>query len=488
MRIARSAFWVTFGTVVSRAFTFVGSVTVARTLGREGFGELGIIQSTISTFQLFAAFGLGLTSTKFVAELRTADPARAGRIIGLSHVVALITGSAAALGLAFSAPPLARSMLAAPQLSRALVLASVTVALSAYNGSQMGALAGFEAFRKIARINIITALVSAPLLIGGVLIAGVEGAVCSLSITSLITCFLSHRELGQQARSHEVQISHRCSLVELPVLWSFTVPAVLAGLFVQPVNWVCNAMLVHQPNGYWHMGVFSAASQWRTLMSMVPTMLMQGVLPVLAASHSRGATTPDFQRSLKLTQSTMVMFSFPLAAILMFGSEALLRIYGREFPGSGAVVIGMVATALVQSIGAATGPAIEARGRMWFALAINVSWGCVYMGFTALSVGRLGANALAYGQATAYAFITVWGFRAMRRDLPPGMFGRVMASLCVACALTFAAAITPTTLRALALLPATVLTTAIAVRALADREIVVALTRRLAHLLRSRAP
>jgi O-antigen/teichoic acid export membrane protein len=62
-------------------------------LGKTGYGELGMIQTTVGMFGVFAGFGLGVTATKHVAEFRRSDPARAGRIIGLSSVFAVGTRS-----------------------------------------------------------------------------------------------------------------------------------------------------------------------------------------------------------------------------------------------------------------------------------------------------------------------------------------------------------------------------------------------------------
>ena len=80
-RLAKGVFWSMAGAVISRGLGIVSSVVVARTLGKVGFGELGIIHSTVMMFQLFAGFGLGLTATKYVAEYRGTDPQKAGRII-----------------------------------------------------------------------------------------------------------------------------------------------------------------------------------------------------------------------------------------------------------------------------------------------------------------------------------------------------------------------------------------------------------------------
>jgi len=37
-------------------------------LGTVGFGELGVIQSTVGMFGVFAGLGLGMTATKYVAS------------------------------------------------------------------------------------------------------------------------------------------------------------------------------------------------------------------------------------------------------------------------------------------------------------------------------------------------------------------------------------------------------------------------------------
>lgn len=481
-RLLRSAGWVLAGTVLSRALTLLSSFVVARMLGREGYGELGIIQSTLTTFQLFASFGLGLTATKYVAQLRTADPARAGRIIGLSHLVALGTGGAAAAALAAGSGWLAREVLAAPQLGPSLAIAALVVLLYALNGAQVGALSGFEAFRDVARINVVSALATLPLMLAGVWLDGVRGAVCAMVGTAALNCVLSNRAQAGHARRHGIAVVHRGVLREGRILWAFTVPAVLAGLFVQPVNWICNALLVNQPGGYAEMGVFSAATQWRTLLNLVPVMMMQAVLPVLSSSHSEGEATATFQRSLRITQSLMVGFAFPVAVVLMFGSGPILALYGAAFRGAEHVLIGVVCAALIQCVGAATGTALEARGRMWMGLAINASWGVLYLVLVRLTVARWGAAALVFSQAVAYATISVWGFLAMKRDLPPGMLARMLASILVVGCLTAVAALTPRSWRLPASVPVLVAASGVTLSYLMDREIVSLLFARMRRL------
>lgn len=72
-RLVRGTLWSFGGAAASRGFTLVASVMTARLLGVEAFGELGAVQSTIGMFAVFAGFGLGLTATKYVAQLRTSS-------------------------------------------------------------------------------------------------------------------------------------------------------------------------------------------------------------------------------------------------------------------------------------------------------------------------------------------------------------------------------------------------------------------------------
>ena len=154
-RFARGAVWSLVGAVISQGCGLAASVITARLLGREQFGEYGIIQSTVGMFGVFAGMGLGLTATKYVAELRVTNPHRAGRIIALSTAVALGTATTAAVALSAAAPWLAASTLNAPNLSAELRIATGVLFLNALNGTQTGVLAGLEAFRTIARVNLI---------------------------------------------------------------------------------------------------------------------------------------------------------------------------------------------------------------------------------------------------------------------------------------------------------------------------------------------
>jgi len=157
--------WSIAGLGVSRGATFLASMFTARLLGAESFGGFAIVQSTVSVAAAFAGAGLGVTASRYLAEFRASNPERAGRLLGLASAVALISGAALAFSTFTSAPFIAGHVLHAPALLLPLRIASLLVLFTALNGYQTGALAGLEAFRTMAMVNLCSGVVSCPVII-----------------------------------------------------------------------------------------------------------------------------------------------------------------------------------------------------------------------------------------------------------------------------------------------------------------------------------
>lgn len=86
-RFLRGVFWVLAGTLITQGLTLLASFPLARMLGTVQYGELGLIQSTLGVFAIFAGPTLGLTATRQVASLRNTKPRRAGHTAALTMLV-----------------------------------------------------------------------------------------------------------------------------------------------------------------------------------------------------------------------------------------------------------------------------------------------------------------------------------------------------------------------------------------------------------------
>lgn len=407
-RFAKGAFWSLAGTAISRALMLLASIFVARILGRIGFGELGIIQATVGMFGVFAGFGLGLTATKHIAEFRQSDPERAGQIIGISGLAAVASGGLMALGLLIFAPWLAEHTINASHLSGVLRIGALVLFISALNGAQTGALSGFEAFKTIAYVNLFVGLISFPILILGTYLGGLTGAVWALAINLCFNWLLNHIALRKEARKYRVPFTLKRCNRELPVLWKFSLPAVLASSLVGPVNWLCATFLVNQPDGYGEMGIFNAANQWYAMLMFLPGLLGSVMLPVLSERLGQKDTNQSMKiMVLAMKANALVVIPFVLIASII--SPYIMGVYGPGFRNGWSTLVAVLLTTALISIQSPVGQIIAASGKMWVGFVMNLGWAITFIVATLLLID-FGAFGLAISRSISYFFHSIWVF------------------------------------------------------------------------------
>ena len=392
-RLARGAFWSLIGSLISRGLGMIAGILVARLLGKHDFGQLGMVQSTIGMFGVFAGFGMGLTANKHIAEFKTANPARAGRIIGISSLVSWFTSAAMAIALFFAAPWLARTTLAAPEMSRLLQVGCLLLLFSGVNGAQTGALAGFEAFKTIARVNLIAGLLAFPITLFCAWRGGVLGSVWALVVNTAVNCLLNFMALREEAAKVGVPLGYQNCFREWPILWRFSLPAVLAGAISGPVGWAANATLVNQPHGYDQMGIFNAVQRIRVVPEMILSLLLAPLLPVLSEKFSN-KDIEGFQKAARSAFALSLSITAPVALLQLAAPAITLAPYGQEYAGHLSVVQWIMADLAIMGALAPLTPMVASMNLMWFGLAYNIAYSAVYVGFSLVLIPRYGAIGL----------------------------------------------------------------------------------------------
>ena len=406
-RLARGAFWSTVGGVVSRIFTVVAAIIVARLVGKEGYGEIGMVQSTVGMFGVFAGFGLGSTATKYIAEFRRKDPEKTGRISSLTLVFSLLSSAALSLICLAASPWLARSTLNRPGLISLLAPGSILLFMSTLGGVLTSALSGYEAFRKIAKINVIQGAAAPVIALPLVWYFGTGGAIASYTVNSALGVIMCARALKHEAGRHNSPIRFDGSIWrEWPIIWRFAFPAMASGLIVMPAAWITNVILVNRPGGYGQFGIFSAANQWRTAIIFLPNLLRAAVLPVLSESHGRDKE--DFKRAIILDLRATWVIALPLTVIVITMGKPLAALFGRQFHGAAPVIAVLMISVFLNVVNGAVGAALAGSGRMWTGMFMNVGWAVALILSSLLLVPRMGAMGLAAAYLAAYLLHTFW--------------------------------------------------------------------------------
>jgi O-antigen/teichoic acid export membrane protein len=411
------AFWVTAGTVLSRVGALLAWIPVARLVGEQVFGEIGLLQSTIALCGVVAGDALGVTAMKFVAEHRDTDPRRAGRILMLSGLIAGCTSLLVAGAIVAGSGWLASQTFQAPHLAFPLQVTGLAIFFTALNGAQSGALAGLEAFRDVAVNNVITALVSVPILILGAWQAGVHGVAWGLVSVPLCTWLLNHRAVRQHMARRGIPRAFAGCLQEWRVLVSFSLPAVLAGMVGPPIYWAANTILVRQPNGYAELGVFCAANQWRAAVLYLTGILASLTLPILA--NLRGSGELHRYQSVFLVNLALV-FGASVATVvpLLLLAPSIMGWYGPQFTDGWPVLISLLLVAVLMSVQGALWQLLSSSGRMWQAFVASSVWGVVLL-IGAWHWRDRGAAGLAQAHLVSFAVYTavtaLYAWRGLRQ-------------------------------------------------------------------------
>ena len=416
-RFARGAFWAVTGTSISQGLLLASSVVVARFLGRQGFGELGIVRATVGMFGVLVGLRLGLTATKHVAEFRRTDPVRAGRIAALSSVAAAAAAAVGAGLLVVASPYLAAHTLQAPHLAPVLMISAGLLFCNTLAGVQQGVLAGLEAFKAIAKVNVISGVLGFPLMIAGVYLWGLPGVVAGTVASAAAGCLINHAAVQRETRRAGIRVTCRAIRSEMPILWTFSLPAFLSAALVGPVIWLANTMLVRQPNGYAEMGLFEAANRWGRMLLIMPALLGTVAVPILSErlSADDGAQT---RRALRIGMLTNAACVIPLAMVLAVLSPWVMSLYGTDFAAGWPILILVLVAAVLMAVQASAGQIITATGRMWTGAAMNFGWALVLLGACRLLLERgWGAFGMAAAYLVSYSVHSVWVFLFVYRLL-----------------------------------------------------------------------
>lgn len=403
-RLGRGFSWGALGSIASRLITLVAMIAVARILGPEPFGALGLIQSTLGVAGLMAGAGLGAAVARFVAHHARTDPARAGRMIGLVTIVSTATVCVTAVGLIVLSGPIASGVFSEPGLRSGLVVGALLMATQAFRGIQEGVFVALEQFRLLAAINILEGCLA---LLGMVWLAsvlGLVGAVLGLAVSSLAALVLGRILLFRELRTLGIQIRYVLVRDDLAAVFNFSVPMFLANALATPILWVAITYLARSENGLFDLGIYQAAYQWHGPLIFLPMILMTVSVPALVQVWEAGARE-RFRKLVFSIFGVMLAISVPPAVIGAIFSPWLMGLYGGDFHHGWLTLVLLLVAAPLHGISKVAFGVLSAMNRPWWVLGANALWGLVMLVLAIPLINKFGGLGLATAFLLAHAVL-----------------------------------------------------------------------------------
>lgn len=400
-RLIRGIKWTMLQSLFVAASHFAIAVIVARLLGVDNFGAFSIIRVTGFSMATMAGAGLGITATKYIAELRSQDPQRLGQVVGLCSAVAACASLGFAGTIFWFAPEISTYYLKAPQISTELRIAAAFILFITLNGYQVGAMVGFESFSVLAKINVVQALFSLGVTYLFTLTWGLTGAVSSLVISAFVNWLLHQLAIRRELEQNGIVIRYSQIWQEKHVLSDFTFPAALSSIIGALTVWGCNALLVRQDGGLVQLGIFSAANNFRSLILFVPGLVTHVVSPILCnlmGKNNQSSYSRLFWTNIVISATAATSVAFGL----VFAAPYILKLFGRGFGTGDSVAMVIVIMAVIEVMANAFYNSLFAHGKLWWQLRVVICWSLALGAVTILTVEQYGAMGLAYAYLIAH--------------------------------------------------------------------------------------
>ncbi len=405
-RFTGGAAWSIFGSVVSSGMTLITLMLVARILGKDEYGQVVVIQSTLGTVGVFAGFGIGAAATRYVAELRASNLIRLGHILALAERTVLTFGVLATIGLAIFAGWLATNILNAPGLGMPLAISAGAIFFTALDSYQKSILIGLESMRAFAIGTVFGVAVGAPIFLLAVHYFGLEGAAGAIVFNSFIQACISRFQVVRQGKKYGISGKAKGCLTEWRVLWHFAFPALLAGALVGPAHWIAQAFLANTPNGYAELAVLGIAMQWFNVIMFIPATAGRVVLPILT-DHVSQNNQKGSRNILLSAMGANAIVAIPMVAIVCSLSSRIMSFYGNGFEQDNTPLILAVIAAGIVAIQSPVGNLLAASSRMWLGVLMNAGWASIYLGVAYFQAYN-GAAGIMISLAIAYIAHAIW--------------------------------------------------------------------------------
>lgn len=361
--MARDSFWAVAGNGLGNAFLLLAGIFIARLLGKDLYGEYGVVKTTMMYSAAFATFGLGITSTKFLSEYLQGQKEYTLCIIRDSLRITLAFSLFIALLILFVAPYLG-DYLHHPSLALAFRMLSGIIVFKALSTTQQGILAGLHAFRAAGINNILAGVgmlvISVPLTYW----FGLRGALGALMASQVIACVLNYFSIHRCRVALEGELQQRSFVRELV---SFSFPIALQESSFSICSWL-GIMLLTRYATVGDVGIFTASLQWNVIIMLIPTLLSNVVLAHLSGTtHNKSAHQTTMRRMLLVNVVCAVL---PFVVVYPL-SSFISQMYGSGFDEMTAVLRILLLDALLFSITTVFKSEYIAQGHNWLLFAVR---------------------------------------------------------------------------------------------------------------------
>lgn len=386
-RLFKDSLWTLLGNAFGKGLTVLSGIIVARLLGKDVYGEFGLLRNTLIIIAVFSTMGLGYTATVFISEAKEKTKNIVYPLVKVIELMTVIFSGCISLCVFFFSNQLAL-FLEDEALDIPLKILSVIILFNAVTTSQIGILAGLKAFKGTAVVNFVSGVANFILTFWLTFAYGFVGALSALLISQIINCVLNSGLLRKSLKDY-TSAGMQLDLVA-PIIKN-SLPVALQEMVVSFMHWLFSIVLLKISN-YGEVGLVTVAAQWEAILLFVPIALRNVTL-----SHMSSSGEEDADKIMKRMLLVNVMVSLVPTLLFYIFNDLFDMIYGETFENVGIVITLACIYATTNSVFAVFASTYMAKKRNWTLFSISLLRGALKFPALLLLVCYMGMRG-------AYAF------------------------------------------------------------------------------------
>ena len=401
----KDSFWAIFGNVAGKGLSLIAGIVVARYLGKELFGQYGVIKNTLLFVGGFASFGLKYTATKYIGE-SISDPRKQKLLSSILLNITIVFSAFVSVLIYVFSHELAH-LFNADDLDVAFKLLAVCVFFNAVASTQFGVLAGYKHFKILSNNTIWTGVVIFVTSFLGVYYYGFIGALVSLIISQVFNAIINQISIRKIESGIETltgadrkKMTREIFAFSLPVASQEVLFTVVSQLYIYYVS---------RYAGFGEYGVITVVEQWKMLILFV-----SGTLRNVTLSHLSSVNT-DLSKQKKILKVmvgvNVVLTGIPLIGVALL-SGLVVSFYGETFTGMEVALLVGITGAIANGIASPFIQEFMSLGKNWLCLVLQTSRDVLGLLLVVIFLSRgmlfgMNASTLCVTVTTSCAFLYV---------------------------------------------------------------------------------
>ncbi|CAG9177248.1 hypothetical protein LMG23992_03452 [Cupriavidus laharis] len=392
--LTTNTLWKLMSHILARGSLILASIVLARKLDPVAFAEFSYFQLTAVTISAYAALGLGVTASKFFAEVSFDDDRDSYPAITLMWAISISVSVIFFVGVMIAPVSWFPGNLTIPRWLLALAVLAFALEIV-----PTGALMGLECYRPVAGLSVIAA---------GIMLIGAWGAASegSSKLAMITITFASALQVVGKSwiiirlmRWKRLARWHSVNWRRLNEICNFAGPMLFVSLLSGSGTWVLGKIILDGPGGPLAFAHYAIGLQWFSLGLFLPTILSQVILPRLVRASREGASTRQLTHHSAWAAAIMAL---AVSAGAFLFCALIPDIYGGNYENERWFIAAYLAAAIILAPANTIGNAIVANNgqRAW--LFLTCIWMLVLLGSAATTVSLM-AWAGAISQAAAAA-------------------------------------------------------------------------------------